>query len=105
MSNTNLIIHSSDNVGFHLHKKNLEFSASDEIVLLTGSSATLEIMFQFVYPQRYPDLHKLDFESVMLLAEAAEKYEVFALIVAMSILHEVISGRASQTHFGICSQT
>ncbi|KAJ3710911.1 hypothetical protein DFJ43DRAFT_117079 [Lentinula guzmanii] len=37
-------------------------------------------MFQFVYPKRYPALHKLNFEALMLLAEAAEKYEVFALI-------------------------
>ncbi|KAJ3742414.1 hypothetical protein DFH05DRAFT_211823 [Lentinula detonsa] len=87
-----IIIRSSDNVDFYVHKKNLEFSTggfppanltssnSNEVVALSESAATLEIMFQFVYPKRYPALHKLNFEALMLLAEAAEKYEVFALI-------------------------
>ncbi|KAJ3794314.1 hypothetical protein GGU11DRAFT_690065, partial [Lentinula aff. detonsa] len=87
-----IIIRSSDNVDFYVHKKNLEFSTggfppanltssnANEVVALSESAATLEIMFQFVYPKRYPALHKLNFEALMLLAEAAEKYEVFALI-------------------------
>ena len=48
-----------------------------EIVWLTEDSATLELLFQFMYPQHPPELKNVDFVTVMSLAEAAEKYEVF----------------------------
>ncbi|KAJ4481990.1 hypothetical protein J3R30DRAFT_2110476 [Lentinula aciculospora] len=86
-----VVFHSSDNVQFRLHKKNLECTTGafppaetptspDEIVQLIESASTLEIMFQFIYPRPTPDLCKMDFQPLMLLAEAAEKYAVFALI-------------------------
>ncbi|KAJ3825495.1 hypothetical protein F5878DRAFT_325480 [Lentinula raphanica] len=90
-NDADVVIRSSDNVDFRLHKKNLEFatggfpptttsSDSGEVVKLDETAATLDIMFQFVYPKRYPPLYKMEFEDLMLLAEAAEKYQVFALM-------------------------
>ncbi|GLB39475.1 putative chitin synthase III catalytic subunit [Lyophyllum shimeji] len=79
---------SSDDVLFHVHKRNLEiaaagfppagFDASGEIVPLTESAATLELLFQYVYPRRHPYLEDTPFEVLSPLAEAAEKYQVFA---------------------------
>ncbi|KZP13255.1 hypothetical protein FIBSPDRAFT_936418 [Athelia psychrophila] len=53
-------------------------SSSDEIVNLTEPAETLDLLFQFAYPQKLPDLRKLKAESLLELAEAAEKYQVFA---------------------------
>ncbi|THU85487.1 hypothetical protein K435DRAFT_764157 [Dendrothele bispora CBS 962.96] len=84
---------SRDNVVFHVHQKYLELSAEgfpssatngstataelDEIIPLFESSATLEILFQFIYPKDQPNLLHMDFQSVMDVAKAAEKYVVY----------------------------
>ncbi|KAG6838120.1 hypothetical protein H0H87_003939, partial [Tephrocybe sp. NHM501043] len=77
-----------DGVQFSIHRKNLEthaagfppseFKTLDEIVYLTEDAGTLELLFQFIYPQRLPDVNAMSFEVVLPLAEAAEKYEVFS---------------------------
>ncbi|KAJ4470323.1 hypothetical protein C8J55DRAFT_522532 [Lentinula edodes] len=88
-----VVVRSSDNVEFRLHKKNLECTTgafppagtpvhTDEIVCLTESAAILEILFQFIYPRRIPSLESLDFDSLLPLAEAAEKYEVTGFVYA-----------------------
>ncbi|KAJ4466620.1 hypothetical protein C8J55DRAFT_565617 [Lentinula edodes] len=59
-----------------------ETPTNGEPVCLSESSETLEILFQLVYPRRYPLLETLDFDALMLLADAAEKYEVFPAIYA-----------------------
>ena len=81
---------SSDNVTFKLHRKYLEattggfpsaeFETQGELVRLTEPSSVLEVMFQFVYPRRHPKLDKQDFSTVLAIAEAVEKYEVFSAI-------------------------
>ncbi|KAF8886722.1 hypothetical protein BD779DRAFT_1441389, partial [Infundibulicybe gibba] len=81
---------SSDAVLFRIHRKNLEtstggfpaggFATLGEIVPLTETATTLELLFQFVYPRRHPDLETVTFEVLAPLAEAAEKYEVFAAL-------------------------
>jgi len=92
-ADADVVIRSSDNVEFRLHKRNLEFTSgafppaetpvhSNETIQLTESAATLEILFQFVYPRQFPSLERLDFDSVMLLAEAGQKYEIFGLMNA-----------------------
>ena len=43
---------------------------------------TLELLFQFCYPNHRPDVEELEFDDLALLAEAAEKYQV---IPAMNI--------------------
>ncbi|KAG6834569.1 hypothetical protein H0H93_008883, partial [Arthromyces matolae] len=89
---------SSDGILFHIHKANLvacsesftppENSTFDEIVPLTEDSATLELLFQFIYPQPNPDLDQLKFEELALLAEAAEKYRVFPAMNLCAIFME-----------------
>ncbi|RDB27170.1 hypothetical protein Hypma_004586 [Hypsizygus marmoreus] len=79
---------SKDGVHFCIQKKYmeatsggfppLEFDTRGEIVPLEESSKTLELLFQFMYPQRPPRVADLDFEVLVPLAEAAEKYEVFS---------------------------
>ncbi|KAF8159393.1 hypothetical protein B0H34DRAFT_401971 [Crassisporium funariophilum] len=55
-----------------------EFASSrSEVTSLTETAQTLELLFQFVTPQRHPDLEDLDFETLAPLAEAVEKYQVF----------------------------
>ncbi|KAF8986311.1 hypothetical protein BDQ17DRAFT_1289695 [Cyathus striatus] len=90
-----VVFRSSDNVLFSIHRKNLEthtgafppaeFTADEkEVVTLQESSETLDLLFQFIYPQRHPSLSDSAFEVLDHLAEAAEKYEVFS---AMNICH------------------
>ncbi|KAG6807154.1 hypothetical protein H0H92_008600, partial [Tricholoma furcatifolium] len=77
-----VIFQSSDNVQFHIHRKNLEtqtgafpsseFKTNGEIVPLTEDSSTLERLFQYVYPQRHPDIESFEFGDLYKLAEAAE---------------------------------
>jgi len=87
-----VIIRSCDNVDFCLHKQNLQFSTggfpyattptNGEVVHLLESSSTLELLFQFVYPQRHPSLDRLECDGLIELAEAAEKYEVYGALTA-----------------------
>jgi hypothetical protein len=81
-----------DGALFYIHRKNLEahtlgfppseFDALDEIVPLTEDSSTFNVLFQFIYLQRPPDLQPIPTKPFTSLAEAAEKYQVF---YAMSI--------------------
>ncbi|KAG6808166.1 hypothetical protein H0H92_005174 [Tricholoma furcatifolium] len=89
-SDADVVFRSSDNVLFHIHRKNLEihtgafppseFQTNGEVVSLTEDSSTLERLFQYVYPQRHPDIESLEFVELYKLAEAAEKYEVFGVM-------------------------
>ncbi|KAF5380012.1 hypothetical protein D9615_006298 [Tricholomella constricta] len=79
---------SSDGVLFSIHLMNLKANTDgfippanatfDEIVELTESSATLDMLFKFIYPARHPDLESIEFTVLDRLAEAAEKYQVYA---------------------------
>ncbi|KZT69452.1 hypothetical protein DAEQUDRAFT_745253 [Daedalea quercina L-15889] len=81
-------ISSSDGVLFKLHRKNLEvysegFPGTDvpvhgEVVALTEKASTLELLFQYMYRERQPDLGKVHLDELALLAEAAEKYLVYS---------------------------
>ncbi|KAJ7034111.1 hypothetical protein C8F04DRAFT_1039007 [Mycena alexandri] len=83
---------SSDSILFRVHRKNLEvctegFPPSGFAVTegeLSETSVTLELLFQFIYPQRHPGLDATPFDVLEPLAEAAEKYQVFP---AMNICH------------------
>ncbi|KAJ7048777.1 hypothetical protein C8F01DRAFT_46413 [Mycena amicta] len=93
-SDADVVFRSSDSVLFRIHRKNLEvcteafppddISTDDDAVELTKTSTTLELLFQFIYPQRHPALDTTPFEVLYPLAEAAEKYQVFP---AMNICH------------------
>ncbi|KAK6983950.1 hypothetical protein R3P38DRAFT_3108587 [Favolaschia claudopus] len=86
---------SSDGIFFQIHRKNLEVctegfppsdvvATKDEVVELTETSTTLELLFQFIYPQRHLALDTTPFDILYPLAEASEKYQVFP---AMNICH------------------
>jgi len=92
-TDTDIVIRSSDNVVFNLHRKNLEvhtgafpapeFAASPEdVTRLTEPSNVLAVVFDFIYPRRHPKLTSMGFEIVGPVAEAVEKYEVFAAMTA-----------------------
>lgn len=81
---------SSDRVIFRLHRVRLESHAEgfppsslgepncDELIPLSETSTTLELLFQHIYPRSYPTLDGLAFEELERLAEAAEKYQVYS---------------------------
>ena len=83
-----VIFCSEDGTLFQLQRKYLEtntgafpgaeFETRGEITHLTESSEVLEILFQFIYPRRHPDIEELEFPLLAAVAEAAEKYEVFS---------------------------
>ena len=52
----------------------------DRIVLLPEDSDILELLFQFCYPDRHPDLNDLELAVLAKFAEAVEKYNVFSAI-------------------------
>ncbi|KAG5352782.1 hypothetical protein C0989_000444 [Termitomyces sp. Mn162] len=84
-SDADIVVRWSDNILFHVHRKNLEthaagfppseFDAKGEIVPLTEDASTL--VLRYMYPQRIPDIELLAFDHLYDLAEAADKYEVF----------------------------
>ncbi|TFK64135.1 hypothetical protein BDN72DRAFT_774950 [Pluteus cervinus] len=104
-SDADVSIVSCDDVVFKLHKKNLAIStggfppleftrASDvhEQANLSEKGHTLDLLFQFVYPQRYPEVLSLKIKAVSDLADAAEKYEVYG---AISVCNVVMRSRIS----------
>lgn len=82
---------SGDHILFHVHSTNLNcnsegFAApfgtaspsTQEVVQLTETCDVLELLFQFMYPQRSPDLSAIGFGLFLEVAEAAEKYQVYS---------------------------
>ena len=86
--NFDVTFQSSDGILFRINKMNLkinsggfvppEFETLNEITCLTETAVTLELLFKFCYPDRRPDVEALKFDVLALLAEAAEKYQVFS---------------------------
>ncbi|KAF9459612.1 hypothetical protein BDZ94DRAFT_1171296, partial [Collybia nuda] len=98
-----VIFLSIDRVQFHIHKANMQVAAAgfssdlirilsnDGAVNLTETAATLELLFAFLYPKRHPTLTGITFETLELVAEAAEKYEVYAAInICISRMREKV---------------
>ena len=97
------VVQSSDGIVFYLHRRNLELStygafpgldsvnrstaAGRGIVRLEERSSVLEIAFQFAYPRRQPSLKDLDFQTISAVADAVEKYKIFA---AMNLCEELL---------------
>lgn len=96
-----MIFQSSDEVLFKVHRKNLEThsegfrppegtsaSSSEEPIPLVETSQVLEFLFQYMYLQRHPDIKKIDFAILSGLAEAVEKYQVYAAMEICNIRME-----------------
>ena len=92
---SDITLQSSDGVLYDVHRKNLEVHSEgfagaeaisnqcpsvNEVVLLTETSDVLDLLLQFMYRQPQPDLKDVDFDILAGVAEAAEKYQVFAAI-------------------------
>jgi len=50
----------------------------EEVINLTESSNVLAIVFDFMYPRKQGDIEQMEFEVVIQVAEAVEKYQVFS---------------------------
>lgn len=57
-----------------------------EIVSLSETSTTLNLLLQYMYRQPQPDLEQVDFGTLARVAEAAEKYQVYAATTVCRIL-------------------
>ena len=83
-----------------MHKTNLathsevfpegDLATNDEIVQLTETSSTLELLFQYMYRQPQPDITELPFEQLSKLAEAAEKYRVFSAMEICRVMMKYV---------------
>jgi len=107
-----IIVESSDLTLFKLHRDNLQayagaFPLPENVETSTptsgGSSAiekirvnlklperacVLEIVFEYLYPKRYypgPDLEDVEIVEFLAIADAAEKYQVFAAAPLCSV--------------------
>ncbi|TFK62870.1 hypothetical protein BDN72DRAFT_902877 [Pluteus cervinus] len=94
------VFQSIDKVRFAVYKKELAFSSggfppaefisdTKELIDLPERAIILDLLFSFTRPQRFPDIHTLGIETLIELGDAAEKYEVFAAIMACKILLRV----------------
>ncbi|KZP29178.1 hypothetical protein FIBSPDRAFT_727934, partial [Athelia psychrophila] len=108
-NDSDVTFRSCDRVLFRVHRKNLETSSEgflppdgtssqNETVQLAEDGATLDLLFQYMYPQRQPDLTKVSFKQLAGLSEAAEKYHVYA---AMEICQVRMSDAYSDHSFEV----
>ena len=105
-ADSDITVSSSDGVLFRVHKQNLsthsevipegDFSTNEEIVPLTETSETLELLFQYMYRQPQPDITDLPFEQLSMLAEAAEKYRVFSAMEICRVLMKFVLFNTTQ---------
>ncbi|TFK64125.1 hypothetical protein BDN72DRAFT_901824 [Pluteus cervinus] len=100
-SDADVTFQSSDKVRFHVYKKDLatfsggfppaELVIDDrkEIVDLSEGGVVLDFLFSFCRAGRYPDIDTLEIGTLLGLANAAEKYEVYSAVMACKILMKV----------------
>lgn len=88
-----IILRSSDGISFRVYRKDLEAYSEGfvappsgngdfmvETVELSETYDVLQLLLQFMRKQRQPDIKNIEFRLLADLAEAAEKYEVYAAI-------------------------
>lgn len=54
-----------------------DMASTEEKIPLPENAATLELLFQYCYPRRGPNLRQLSCTTISELAEAVEKYQVY----------------------------
>ncbi|KAF9525389.1 hypothetical protein CPB83DRAFT_859483 [Crepidotus variabilis] len=101
-----LIFQSSDGTKFPVHRKNVQSMAGafpipetttpTIVTQLPEPAKVLEVVFQFVYPKRLPSLDDRDFDLLMEIAKAVEKYEVFSAMQACT--YAFMNARFKGTH-------
>jgi hypothetical protein len=87
-------LNSSDGQVFGAHQRNLEVfsdafpmagsTTAKEVVTLEENAEVLQLILQFMHNTRQPNVSKLPFSTLAPLAEAVEKYMIYA---AMQICH------------------
>jgi hypothetical protein len=85
--NADIMLQSSDNVLFRFHKKQLEThsgafadsaaSAKKDPFVLTEPSEVVDLLLRLMSLRNPPELYHLEFQTLALLADAVEKYDVF----------------------------
>ena len=99
---SDISIQSGDGVVFGLHQANMKINMGswelvfgkakiDAVIQLPEKSVILDLLFQFCYPMRHPELNDLTFDTLSELAEAAEKYKVFSAISICKIGMKYVS--------------
>jgi hypothetical protein len=48
------------------------------MVDLPGPASVLKVVFEYIYPKRYRDFRDKDFDLLIAVADAVEKYQIFA---------------------------
>lgn len=111
-TDSDVTFESCDNVLFKVHQPNLvthsqgfappagttAMSLDSEPVHLSESAEVLELLFQYMYPQRTPDLKTVEFRVFANLAEAAEKYQVFGAMDICNTRMEYVSSTSLAHH-------
>ncbi|KAK7442967.1 hypothetical protein VKT23_015911 [Stygiomarasmius scandens] len=89
-----IVFSSLDHCLFYLHRESLKLGSGKfpltlaeygGVVYLTEKGSILELLFSYVYPNRLPELNDISFETLLELAQAAEKYDVY-LAKSMCVL-------------------
>lgn len=91
-----VMVESSDGGLFKVHRRNLkascerfkfegETTSAIAHIKVTESTETLNLLFQYMYPQIRPDLRRLEYKQLEDLAVGAEMYGVFGAIEMCSI--------------------
>ncbi|KAF8176940.1 hypothetical protein BJ912DRAFT_986440 [Pholiota molesta] len=94
-----IVLQSSDGIQFGTHLNNLQqysegFPLAESVMvdadipILEETAEVIEIMLQFMHHTRQPDISKLEFDLLLSLAEAVEKYMIYS---AMAICNVYIS--------------
>jgi hypothetical protein len=60
-----------------------------ETVDTTETAKTLELLLQFIYPRPQPDLAHVEFTDLVPLAEAAEKWKIYAAMTPCNMVMRV----------------
>ncbi|KII91407.1 hypothetical protein PLICRDRAFT_38160 [Plicaturopsis crispa FD-325 SS-3] len=89
-ADSDVTLRSRDKVRFLVHHRNVSATSESlaaleiqsvlkgDVTDLPESSEVLDILLQYMYPQRQPDLQSVSMSILKEVAEAAEKYEVFS---------------------------
>lgn len=58
--------------------------------MLSETAQVLELVFQYMYPMRQPDLKKVDYITLVALSETVEKYQVFSAMEICKLRMECV---------------
>ncbi|KAJ7598140.1 hypothetical protein C8J56DRAFT_814433 [Mycena floridula] len=96
---TDMVLESSEGVKFGAHNQFLSCYSEafpstgegvvilpDDVVKLSENTEIVTLMLQFMHPKPPPELHELPFSTLAQMAEAAEKYRIYAAMTSCKLL-------------------